>query len=357
MMTTALFFGYMFHFVPEYNFERLHIFLFNLCTGGTIILYFTEGLGKPSVRVKIFFLLSFAYAISSFLEVYWLSIIISFCMIPIVEYVRIKKFSIFPSDFFTTRVPTAVKFHQASLLCLSLGLLISAFAIVNEDFYRVLDFEKLTLNTFFLGFSFPLSLITFSLIFSQMHKGRTPVRRFYKMLSFWTINLGVIIFFIFILFESVTMELVISFVLFFAVCGVLIQYIVLGIREQQKAFLTSGIVFLMVTAVSGIAYIMLYPMDMYTPENRALVLNFHRITSLYGWNLSGLAVICRYNDFPIMLHSGKAIFLHWVIVLILAPLGYYFAIAGLGAVAAYGLFLYLMFFSRGADHMPSFERE
>ncbi len=44
LMSVALFFGFLHLFCPnvEYNFERLHVFLFNLCCGGTIILYYTE---------------------------------------------------------------------------------------------------------------------------------------------------------------------------------------------------------------------------------------------------------------------------------------------------------------------------
>ncbi len=44
-MTTALTCGFLHHLIaPEVmNFERLHIFLFNLCSGGTLLIYFTEG--------------------------------------------------------------------------------------------------------------------------------------------------------------------------------------------------------------------------------------------------------------------------------------------------------------------------
>jgi hypothetical protein len=356
MMTVALSFGYMFHFFPEHHFERLHIFLFNLCTGGTILLFFTEGTNEPSIRVKTFFLLSFVYAVFSFLELYAPAIVISLCMIPIVEHVRIKKFSVFPSDFFTTKVTTALKFHQAALLCLSIGLFISAFAIINEEYYRVLDFEKLTLNTFFLGFSFPISLVTFSLIFAFMYKAKTDLIRYLKISSFWVISGGVIIFFIFILFENVIMELVMSSVLFIAVSGVLIMYITMGQKEQQKTFLTSGIVFLTLTAITGVVYILLYITHLDSPEHKSLVLNYHRILALYGWNLSGLAVICRFKDFPIRLHSGKTILLHWVTVGLLAPLGYYSPIAAVAAVIAYAIFLRSLFFSKGTERVPTFER-
>lgn len=356
MMTIALAFGYMFHFFPEQHFERLHIFLFNLCTGGTIILFFTEGTKEPSIRVKAFFVMSFAYAILSFMELYAPAVVISLCMIPIVEYIRIKKFSAFPSAFFSTKVTTALKFHQASLLCLSIGLFISAFAIINDVYYRVADFEKLTLNTFFLGFSFPLSLITFSLIFAFMYKAKTDLARCLKISSFWVITGGVIVFFIFILFENVIMELVMSSVLFVAVCVVLIMYITMGQTEQQKTFLTSGIVFLTLTAVTGVAYILLYITHLDSPEHKSLVLNYHRILALYGWNLSGLAVICRFKDFPIRLHSGKTILLHWVTVALLAPLGYYNPVAAAAAVIAYAVFLRSLFFSEGTEKIPSFER-
>ena len=45
MMTGALACGFLHHVVaPEQiNFERLHIFLFNLCSGGTLLVYYTEG--------------------------------------------------------------------------------------------------------------------------------------------------------------------------------------------------------------------------------------------------------------------------------------------------------------------------
>ncbi len=68
-MTIALSFGFMHHFIPDYNFERLHIFLFNLCTGGTIILYFTMDKGRMTKRLYAFFFLSFVYAFLAFFRV------------------------------------------------------------------------------------------------------------------------------------------------------------------------------------------------------------------------------------------------------------------------------------------------
>ena len=149
-MTIALSFGFMHHFIPEYNFERLHIFLFNLCSGGTIILYFTMDKGRMTKRLYLFFILSFVYAFLAFFEYYARAIAISLVLFVIVESVRNMKFSFFPFDFFTRKVTTAQKFHHASLLCLSTGLLISITAIINQEYYTFLHSEKLTLNTFFL---------------------------------------------------------------------------------------------------------------------------------------------------------------------------------------------------------------
>jgi hypothetical protein len=97
---------------------------------------------------------------------------------------------------------------------------------------------------------------------------------------------------------------------------VLYLYIKLGIKEQQKSYLTSGIVFLLMTSVSGVIYILIYAYGYTDPLYKDLTILYHRTLALYGWNISGLAVICRFKDFPIMLHSGPAIVLHWLIVLI-----------------------------------------
>lgn len=342
----ALVFGFFHLIVPVQNFERLHIFLFNLCAGGSIIIYFTEGLGKMSIKNKLFFGMSFFYAFLAYYELYPIAIIISLGLIIIVETVRIKSFSFFPFDFFTTKTPTAKKFHHASLLCLSLGLLLSVFAILNHEYFMLLPFKKFALNTFFLGFSFPVSLITLSVVFSMMHKGKTKFQKYSKTAVFWIVNLGVIIFFIFILYESLKLEIAVAIVLFLTVSFLLHIYGVLGVREQQKAFLSSGIGFLIATAVTGIIYIGLYFFPTADPDsNLRFVKNVHRIISLYGWNLSGLVVISRMKDFPIKLHSGKTILLHWITVLLLAPMGYYNIYFALLALVCYIFLLFRVFFT------------
>lgn len=352
-MTSALGFGFMHLFFPAINFERLHIFLFNLCSGGTIILYFSENFEYLSKRVWTFFVLSLLYAITAFFQIYLLSIILAVIMAYIVEKVRISVFGFFPSDFFRMDVPTAAKFHHASLLCLSIGLVFSAFAVLNHQYIHMLPFKKLNLNTFFLGFSFPVSLITLSVMFSMMHKARHAIKKRLKILCFWAITLGVIVFFGFILFESLVLELVISIILFIAVGTVFYLYVYLGIKEQRKSFLTSGIVFLLLTAVTGILYIIFYFFFGSGSKEGELVLNLHRIISLYGWNMSGLAVISRFHNFPIKLHSGYVILLHWVIVCIFIPVGYYNITFAVISIVAFFIFLIFLFFSKGSEIMPS----
>lgn len=356
MMTLALSFGFMHLFFPGIDFHRLHIFLYNLCSGGTILLYYTENQNRMTSRTLLFFIGALIYAVMAFLEQYPVAIGLGVFLAIIVESVRVKAFSWFPSDFFTNKVPTAKKFHQAALLCLSLGLLMCSFAILNEEYGHWLSFEKLTLNTFFLGFSFPLSLVSLSIAFTMMHKAKTNAYRWLKVTSFWVISLGVVIFFVFILFESAILELFISCVLFLMVSAVLYMYVQIGIKEQQKAFLTSGITFLLFTSVTGVAYILLYYFDNVSLAERKVILHYHAMLALYGWNLSGLAVICRYNDFPIMLHEGKIVILHWIIVLFLAPLGYYFKGFAVAASIGYFIFLVILFFSKGTQQIPSFDR-
>lgn len=389
MMIIALCFGYAAIYFPlqNYDFERLHIFLFNLCTGGTIILYFTEGTGRLSARTGSFLLLSLFYALFAFLKIYPMTIFISIGLASIVESLRIERFSIFPSNFFTMKETVSAKFHQASLLCLSIGLLMSTAVIINNEYIHIFTMKKLALNTFFLGFSFPLSLITLSVIFSMIRingdsiwqtrvakntikpadkmrcinnsrifgkikwtntkQGSRPtnINTVLSVICFWAINLGVIIFFIFILFEKFYPQLVVTSILFIAVITVFRLYLKFGQTMQQKQFLSSGIGFLIATAISGILYIFYQMSPDYSPENTRWLLRIHTFASLYGWNLCGLAVICRFKDFPIRLHSGLVIAVHWLTALVLAPLGTHLAFFALMAIAGYIFIVVTLFFS------------
>lgn len=355
-MTLALAFGFFHHIAPDTQFERLHIFLFNLVSGGSLILYFSEGGRCVTRRVKLFFLLALLFALAAFFKVYSVAIVCAIWIALLVERVRVQQFRFIPVDFFSTQVHTARKFHHAALLCLSMGLFMSVFAIINDAYFRLFTFEKMTLNTFFLGFSFPVSLITFAVIFSMMHRAKDTFHRMLKLVLFWVINLGVIIFFLFILFDLPRMELAISLTLFVAVCAVLYLYVRIGMVDQQKAFLTSGILFLVLTAVTGVLYIAFAFLGDPGETVRKMVLRLHAVLALYGWNLNGLAVIIRYDDFPIRLHSNKLILTHWLVALVLVPLGMYSALAAVTAVVLYAYLLTQLFFSKGLKDVPEFCR-
>ncbi|MCG8617487.1 MAG: hypothetical protein MI802_14800, partial [Desulfobacterales bacterium] len=299
IMVVALTFGFVNVYFPleTYSFERLHIFLFNLCTGGTILLYYTQGRHRVSKTVRIFFFLSLIYAFSAFFKLYPLTLLVSLGLCFVVEKVRIQRFSLIPLQFLKKEVSVSDKFHHASLWCLSIGIGMASLVIINNEYTLWVQMDKLTLNTFFLGYSFPLSLITLSLVFGNLKKLEGAGKKAVMEVCFWTITLGVIIFFIFILFERFIPQIFVTSALFFAVVTVFYLYYTFAERMQQKLFLTSGIGFLIVTAVTGIAYIFLQMQEGYDPERTKWLLHIHVFASLYGWNLCGLSVICRFDDF------------------------------------------------------------
>ena len=221
-----------------------------------------------------------------------------------------------------------------------MGLVISGLVILNNEYLKWIRLEKLKLDTFFLGFSFPLSLITMSVIFSFMTAEACRVVHKLKNVGFWKVNLGVIIFFLFILFEKLIPQLVVTTVLFIAVMLIYFLYRNLGERVQQKHFLSSGMVFLLYTAVTGIIYIILEFDPAYNSESSKYLLRVHSFASLYGWNLSGLAVICRKDEFPLSLHSGKVISIHWLTAALLAPLGTFYRPFAVCALLCYVFIIY-----------------
>ena len=351
-MTLALLSGFLHLFFPAdypYDFERLHIFLFNLCCGATILLFHSIHSEESHKRITAFFIFSLCYAITAFLKLYIAAIVISIFLFIVVESIRLKKFSLFPKEFFDTS-PVALKFHHAALLCLSIGLLFSVLAIINEEYYQFFPMHKVRLNTFFLGFSFPISLITMSVMFSFMKQSEKGILFYLRLYSFWAINLGVIVFFIFILLEMLHAQVFMSSMLFVSVILIYILFHKYGDKKQQKEFLSSGMLFLVSTAITGIFYILYHFYLDYNYEFGRFLLRFHVFTALYGWNLNGLAILCRYNDFPIRLHSRWIIALHWVIVLFLAPMGYQYRTVAVIATVAYGFILYIILLSEGNDH-------
>lgn len=346
LMSIALMFGFLHLFLPSvgYNFERLHVFLFNLCCGGTVILQFTEARKKLTGRVSAFMMLAIVYSVLAFFELYMPAILVSIVLAAIVESIRIRHFSFFPYLFFRKN-EVSRKFHLASLLCLSMALIISSLVILNNEYFKIVSMRKLELDTFFLGFSFPVSLITMAVMFSLMNQGEGRSAGWLKEVGFWNVNLGVIIFFLFIIFEMLLPQVFITALLFLTVVMIFVLYSKLGKRLQQKNFLTSGMTFLLVTAVTGIAYIFFELTSDYSPEKYKWLLKLHAFASLYGWNLCGLAIICRYDDFPLRLHSKYLIILHWTIVILLAPIGHYNPMVAVAATLSYALMLYFLLFA------------
>lgn len=346
-MITALIFGFIHIYFPSrnYNFERLHIFLFNLCTGGSILLYYTQRREGISRTVLLFFIGSLIYAFSAFFQFYSLTLSLSVLLYALVEKIRIEAFSWFPAAFFKPTEPVAKKFHQASLLCLSTGIMMASLVILNNEYFKLVSMNKLTLNTFFLGYSFPLSLISLSLIFSMLKQIEGSWGRLIMEICFWTITLGVIIFFIFILFERFIPQIFVTSALFAAVITVFFLYYRFAENIQQKFFLTSGIGFLIFTAVSGISYIFLQMSPDYDPLKTKWLLHMHVFASLYGWNLCGLSVICRFDDFPIRLHSPTVIAIHWLTAIVLAPLGVFYGWFVFPAILGYAFITLTLFFS------------
>ncbi|MCP3922923.1 MAG: hypothetical protein GY714_10085 [Desulfobacterales bacterium] len=346
LLTVALFFGFLHLFVSSnsFNYERLHIFLFNLCTGGSVIIYYTLG-EKDFQPINLFFLsLSILYALCTFFHQYIAAIVIAFLLSFITEKVRIGKFGFFPLAFFKNDVRVYKKFHQASLLCLSIGLFLSGLVIINSEYHRVITLKFLKLDTFFLGFSFPVSLITMSVMFKKIKEDSRGAVNALKNASFWTVNLGVIIFFGFILMEKYILQVFVTTILFSCVITIFILFRNMAGRGQDKHFLTSGMFFLLVTSITGIIYILLHFFD-YSEQSGKFLLRIHTFSALYGWNISGLAVIIRYRDFPIQLSSRRTILLHWITVMIFAPIGYFYPPLAIVATLSYFVLIALVLFT------------
>ncbi len=347
-LSLALLFGFMDPHWPDalLSFKRLHVFLFNLLSGGALIIHYTERAPNLNRKAAAYYLVSLAYALSAAARLYPLTLSLSLPLFALVESARIRRFSFFPFDFFRQDVRICDKFHQASLLCLSIGIVIASLVILNNEYLHLISYAKLTLDVFFLGYSFPISLITMSLMFSFMPEGRSRPVRLVMEICFWVVNLGVITFFAFIIFEMFIPEITVATTLFVAVCVIYYLFLKTAPAVQQKTFLLSGMTFLLLTAITGIFYILHY----YYPalaDYREQFLSVHALVSLYGWNLSGLIIIMRQNDFPIRLNSALVIALHWAIVLVLAPLGKVHFALGVVAVCAYVLLLGLVLASRG----------
>jgi hypothetical protein len=131
--------------------------------------------------------------------------------------------------------------------------------------------------------------------------------------------------------------------LFAVVALMLVFFLRYGRPVQQKHFLLSGMVFLLFTGITGVLYIVLahFP-DPFATWGR-LLLNSHSYLALYGWSLSGMLVLIRWNDFPLRVNSLSIIGMHWITLGIMAPLGKTSLIAALITISFYLYFLSLFF--------------
>lgn len=349
IMTVALAFGFLHLLVadPPHDLDRLHVFLFNLCAGGAILVHYGRGIGPVRPSEYLYLALTLAYAISAFFEHYLVPILLSVPLIALVESVRIRRFgSFFPWRFFRAG-EVSDKFLEAALLCLSMATGAAAVVMLNNEHLHLFYLEKLTLDVFFLGYSFPLSLLTMSVMFSFVAGSRNRLERALREVGFWSITVGVVTFFVFIIFELTVAEVVISNLLLAAVCLVFWLFVRSGGHGQQRTILASGMGFLVLTGVTGVGYLVKY---VYPPFDaiRDSFLVWHATIALYGWNLSGLFIVVRWSDFPIGGRIGWIVALHWLTVLLLAPLGKYLLPVAAVALPAYALLLWVVFLGRGS---------
>jgi len=354
LMSLALMFGYLNRLAPRWqlhDFERLHIFLLNLVAGGTIILHYSERrVGRQdkglSRRVTAYFVLGIGFTAAVYFDRYVVAMGLLVPLAVIVESVRLRLFPAFPVDFFRTSVPVWQKFHHASILCLSIALPFSGLVVLNDQYLKVVSLPALELDDFFLGFSFPLSLITMSVMFESMRREFGRLIAIVRHAIFWTVNLGVIVFFVFIVMSYRNGELAMALLLTAAVGVIFVLFVGHERHLQKDAFFTSGLVFLLFTGVTGVLWVVLS----YLPPNPGLswfVLQVHAFASLYGWNLSGLAVVSRYEEFPIRLHSRWVLGFHWITIVVLAPLGLYHRWLAVAATLCFALLLIAIFLSPG----------
>ncbi len=356
-MMLAFCFGFADYIWPDVgiSFHRLHVFLFNLCSGGSLILFHCARSSKTQAAARFFFSFSILYSLFAAMGWFALTLVVSVPLAIAVEVVRVRLFGFWPWGFFKTEISVSEKFELAALLCLSLAIVIASLVIVNNEYVRWLSYPKLTVDVFFLGYSFPVSLITMSIMFrfipslSPESHGKKDLAELLGESSFWLVNLGVIVFFVFIIAGWYAGEIAASVILTVTVSAIFALFLIKARSGQQKAFLLSGMSFLLLTAITGVLYI-LKDHVIAVAEIDSFLLLLHGTISLYGWNLCGLLIIIRFDDFPIRLNSALFIVLHWSVVLILSPLAKFHVLLSAMAVVGWMILLGLVFFGAGRTH-------
>lgn len=362
LITTGFIFGYAGLVLPDqtailetprpdtFQFQRLHIFLVNLVSGGTVLLYFTQK-QQFSLRLKLYLVGSIGFSLAAFFNVYPLAIGIAVALALVVESIRVEQFSLWPLDFFSSATRVTRKFHHAAVLCLSLGLLISAGVMLENNYLHLIRSSHLVLDDFFLGFSFPLSLITFSIMFSLASSDSRQWVTIARQSSFWIVTVGVIVFFVFIILNSVLFEFLAANILLLDVFLIFFLFkLDLQSLGEPEEFLISGMLFLVLTGVTGL---MLVLWNAFRPNDVTgwdLLLQIHAYLSLYGWNLAGLTVMIHYHEFPLRLHSLDVILLHWITVVLVAPAADRYPVMAIIAIPIFAFLIGLILFTPGDTH-------
>jgi len=318
----------------------LNIFLFNLATGGTLILTRFAGKSSFTALTVAYYLGALVFAVAASIHLPAACIVSAIFLAVIVEYVRWTQFGWFP-EFFQA-VSVSRKFQQAALLCLSSGLFICAATMLNNSYLGLVHLEKLDLHVFFLGFSFPISLSTFSLLFERVEAGSGPPVRRQSEFCFWALNLGVIVFFLFIVSECYPGQILMSLTLFTTIMVALSLHLKYTPRNQEATLLTSALAFSIVGSLSGIAYVLLlWTSENYTP---GIVLSMHAAAAVFGWNMVWLMLTARKGQYPLAFNTKVLLGIHWTLV-VLIPFARESVVAAVPAALCLLVFLGMALFS------------
>jgi len=292
----------------------LHVFLFNLTAGGLAVMSRAAGDDKPGLSPPAFFALALAFCAGAFFGIVPLMIGSALALGAVAEAVRWKRFSRLPLDFFR-RVPVSQKFEQAAVLCLSLGLFICAATLLNNHHLRLIELEKLDLHVFYLGFSFPISLYTFSLILARAEAGRKAPPAWAAEFIFWALNLGVIAFFFFIIFELYPLQFIAALVLLSTVAVTAWMHLSSSERGTEWTLMSSALAFLAFGSVTG----MLYILELWLGglDNSYRLLSYHSAATLFGWNLTGLILLLARGRLQLRVPATLVLGIHWALVLLL----------------------------------------
>ncbi len=296
------------------SFSALHVFLFNLTSGGLLIMTLAWNRRDLALEGATFYVACLIFSFAASFGSYLLAVVSALTLAILVEFTRWRIFSFFPFEFFSKK-QVSCKFEQASLLCLSLGLIICAVAMLNNHYLVLFHLEKLDLHVFFLGFSFPISLMNFSFIFRKIEESGRDYSRGLAEFCFWGLNLGVILFFFFIIFQTYPLQLLMALLLFATVIVTIFFHVKKSGRGFEWSMLLSSLCFLVLGSLTGIAYILV--LWLFPDYHSGYMLSLHSAATLFGWNMTWIILACRSEKTPPRVSARFIIGVHWVFVLLL----------------------------------------